>query len=259
MSRGNKNSLPNCSICKNFQPIFSYTFHLSVYSLKSLLLIVENISKNTYGKKCVYNYWALLCCRHCMKYLIYSDPTNYLLFILREFMLRESKWLVHGHIVCKWQRPSLPESNNPALNLSTLPHKGTEFGHLTKPKWLFYGHQCFLSHCWDKSQWTIWNILFSIQLFPFYLTISQCVSNCKHLWIIYLSFISSQISTSFGISFTGLLCPHYQPSPASSFGEMSCLLILQGRDYIGCLPTPYLTVANDWYCRGTSTSRWNKV
>lgn len=150
-------------------------------------------------KKCVYNYWALLCCRHCMKYLIYNDPTNYLLFILREFMLRESKWLVHGHIVCKWQRPSLPKSNNPALNLSTLPHKGTEFGHLTKPKWLFYGHQCFLSHCWDKSQWTIWNILFSIQLFPFYLTISQCVSNCKHLWIIYLSFISSQISTSFGI------------------------------------------------------------
>lgn len=120
---------------------------------------------------------------------------------------------------CKWQRPSLHKSNDPALNLSTLPHKGTEFWHLTKPKWLFYEHQCFLSHCWEKSQWIRWKILFSIKFFPFYLTISQRVSNCKHLWIIYLSFIFSQISKSSGISFTGLVCPHYQSSPACGFGE----------------------------------------
>lgn len=50
ISKGNKNSLPNCSICKIFQPIFSYTFYLSVYSFVSHSLVVENVFMNIYGK-----------------------------------------------------------------------------------------------------------------------------------------------------------------------------------------------------------------
>lgn len=50
ISKGTKNSLPNCSICKIFQPIFPYTLYLSVYSFISLSLVVENVFMNIYGK-----------------------------------------------------------------------------------------------------------------------------------------------------------------------------------------------------------------
>lgn len=39
---------------------------------------------------------------------------------------QETKFLVHGHTVCKQQRQNLPNTKDPALNFYALSPKGTE-------------------------------------------------------------------------------------------------------------------------------------
>lgn len=46
ISKGTKNSLPNCSICKIFQPIFPYTLYLCLFFYFSF----------TGGRKCLHEY-----------------------------------------------------------------------------------------------------------------------------------------------------------------------------------------------------------
>lgn len=47
-------------------------------------------------------------------------------YFFKGIQAQKTKFLVHGHTVCKQQRQNLPNTKDPALNFYALPPKGTE-------------------------------------------------------------------------------------------------------------------------------------